>query len=171
VNKYFLLILAILIFGYSCNNSNNEIQTPKTEAFDPYSEILNKADLLISKDTVEGKTIGTCWARESLIYKQFKEIDTLCGEAELIKLTDHEKPNIRAYAFWFLAKRKYKDIGSILKKLNNDNAEITLRYKSEQWIYKLNNFCYFVLSQNDFDNSTIKYNEKELKEFTSEVNH
>jgi hypothetical protein len=170
VFKYLFPLLLVLMFGYACNNSNNELQTTEKEAFDPYSEIMNKADLLISKDTVEGEMIGSCWARESLTYKQFKEIDTLCGEAELITLTEHEKPNIRAYAFWFLAKRKYKDIGIIFNKLSNDNAEITLRYGSTQWIYKVNDFCYFVLSRNDFDNSTIKFSEKELEGFVSKNN-
>jgi hypothetical protein len=58
VFKYLFPLLLVLMFGYACNNSNNELQTTEKEAFDPYSEIMNKADLLISKDTVEG---GNDW--------------------------------------------------------------------------------------------------------------
>ena len=160
--KHLTHIIIISFALLSCHqNDLPEIKDP-IEKPEPLTEIDNAISRMCS-DTVEGKIIGSCWARESKIYAQFEHINSLSSDNDLIALTNHSKANIRAYAFWFLAKRKSPKIKEVYKTMLNDTGEITLRYKSEQWIYKVSDFCEFVLRPNDFDNSTCKYSAEELQ--------
>lgn len=112
-------------------------------------------------DVVEDKTLGSCFALESTIYPQFERLNAYATDDILVKLTKNKKPNVRAYAFWFLARRHYKDLETIYLFLKDDKAEITLKY-SRQWIQTVGVFCQFVVRDNDLDNSTIKFDDATL---------
>lgn len=156
-------IILISFFLVKCNRVDKTSTTsPSPQTIDHKTEVDDIINSIQSDELVEGEEIGVCWAKKSDIYPKFLEINNKVNDAELVDLTKHRKPNMRAYAFWFLAKRHYKNITVIYKNLRADTSEITLRYKDEQWIYKMPDFCHFILHANQFDASTIKFDDKAL---------
>jgi hypothetical protein len=110
---------------------------------------------------VEDKDLGSCFGTSSTLYPQFEWMNRYAANEVLVKLTRNRKPNVRAYAFWFLAKRHYNNLEYVYQSLKDDKAEVIVRY-DHQWIQTVGIFCQWVVRDNDFDHSTVKFDDATL---------
>lgn len=133
IRYIFLLLIVCAASGVfiSCNNGNKkllieEIEIPETLPHIPDSvsrqkEIDNIAKEMSLYNSVDG--IRVAFGNiESEQYKRFTWLKKFASDRELVTLTNHPDPVVKAYSFWALTERNYKDCKVILEQHKNDKS-------------------------------------------------
>jgi hypothetical protein len=113
-------------------------------------QILKVASQISKNRTVDDRAIGFA-GQTSEQYKRFDFLVQQATENELITLTGHENAKVRAYAFWALAKRHYKDSKAILEKHLSDTASFVFFSGCDQGSEQVNHFFLDLLTPNHVD--------------------
>jgi len=120
-------------------------------------------DQMVAYNRVDDRAISDD-GNQSTQYKRYLQLVRQATTRELVQLTNHKSPIIRAYTFWALGKREYKSmIPDIIDKHLNDKESFTYVngcMKETEQIntfylqYLIHNSNYFKLSKKEKE----KYN-------------
>jgi len=97
---------------------------PKTEIEKDFSLDMRLAlDRIDGHDMVSTSSVGLSGEKPDE-YKAFERLLELATDEELYTLCSHSSPEVRAYAFWGLAKRNRKDLFELIRQHTSDTAKI-----------------------------------------------
>lgn len=81
-------------------------------------------DQIAAYKSVDASAIGVAGS-QSVQYKRFLHLVQKATTRELVQLTNHKSPIVRAYAFLGLGRREYKSLVEIIDSHLNDNESFT----------------------------------------------
>lgn len=125
--KYIILSLVLLTITIY---SKAQTKPPKIKIYledtgSISNAVKNTVNQIEQYKGVDAAAIGVAGSKTD----QYKRLEQLIHEAttqELLQLTNHKSPIVRAYAFWALGKREYKSIiPKVVEKHLKDNESFT----------------------------------------------
>lgn len=163
------LLAFVLIFSFACNNNreaSNSITVVDTSILRP--QILNLSNEIALHKSVNTAAVGVAGA-ETDQWRRFDSLIKLGTDDELVALVDHSSANVRAYAFWALAKRKFKNIKPLLDKHISDTATFHFFSGCELGTERINMFFLNVMTPQHIDLDCIKLSAKEVAEYHKKI--
>ena len=119
INKFGLLLLLILSIC-SCDKQKSVSSTKANISYAqlPLNVIINQMAVY---PTFDEKHVGFT-GHVSPQYSRFVRMNELATDTELIRLTNHQSVNVRAYAMWALAKRQHPRLKALINSKITDTA-------------------------------------------------
>ncbi len=118
-NLLFYLLFGLLLHSCKQAEKKSTMQAKNDSVNRPMiNEIVNK---IAGYSTVDAAGVGIAGAKTEQ-YERFEKLIKYATVNELITLTDHNSPAVKAYSFWALAKKKFSGLSLILKKHVHDSA-------------------------------------------------
>ncbi len=133
-----IILISFLVFFASKALAQENSSKIRRFVTDSINEIANFP-------TVDVDVVGVVGTMTS----QLERFDFLYSKAfttELVEMMNNESPNVRAYAFWILALRKYDGIKTLLESNLMDSSIITCRRNCYSYKITLSGFYLQVLS-------------------------
>ena len=131
--------------------------------------ILKIARKIAKYETIDRGPVGF----SAELTKQFDRFIYLMNNAtedELVMLTDHKNPKVRAYSFEILVAKGYKNIRQIINNHINDISLIKIREGCMSRTEHINlYFLHFVTPRNNDKNPNIKFTDAEVKELEAKM--
>lgn len=116
-----LLIFFLALSLLACSKKEKEVKLRKT--------VQNLVDSLAISDKAYPNTVFIADDYpKAKSYKSYHKFIKTTTEEELKKLTEHQSPNIRCYAFYSLVKRNSSAVKKILLEHLNDTSKIHLSF-------------------------------------------
>lgn len=112
IKRKFLFYLLLGQLAYSCTQAQNKPVRPEI------SDIVNK---ISAYGTVDAAGVGIAGVKTEQ-YERFEKLMKNATVDELVSLTDHKSPAVKAYSFWALSKRKFPGLSLIVKKHAADSS-------------------------------------------------
>jgi hypothetical protein len=132
------------------------------------SSVIHLANKISKYKTVDDRVVGFAGVASEQ-YKRFYSLTQLAIDDELISLTDYKNEKVRAYAFWALAKRNYKDIKTILEKHLSDTTSFDFFQGCIQSPQRINYFFLDILTPNHIDAFCFKLTTKEVNDYYKKI--
>ena len=121
----------------SCKHSVQNINTEKVKPIRPEIDVI--VNQIPNYKTVDAGGVGIAGVKTEQ-YERFEKLIKYANVEELIKLTDHESPAVRAYSFWALSKKHFTALQLVLKRHVNDTSTFRFFSGCIYSIEKINNF-------------------------------
>lgn len=167
----------LLFLLFSCKNQAKELQENKddqevlTGSFGDVQvsvSLIPIIDSLVNYSVVEDEAIGFA-GEKSEVYKHFEELLNHATDEELVKLTNHKIPSIRAYAFWGLAKKRNSMVKELIMKHLDDTIRFSFMSGCSIREVPVNTFFLQILTPNYIDNDCLKLKKSEILEVQSKI--
>ena len=118
IKRKLLVYLLLVPVAYSCTQAQNKPVRPVI------TDIVNK---ISAYNIVDAAGVGIAGVKTEQ-YERFENLIKYATIDELVSLTDHKSPTVKAYSFWALSKRKFPGLSLIVKKHAADSS--TFRFFS-----------------------------------------
>ncbi len=174
----FMLIALFSSCDFSCKEQTDKLQENSIDKlvekhnFKPIrvsDSIQPILDSLIESAIIDGEAVGYAGIKSD-IYLCFERLVELATSEELIFLTDHKTPSVRAYAFWALSKKRNPIVKEIMMNHLNDTG--TFSYMSGCSISEeqVNQFYLNLLTPQYIDLDCIKLTAEEVNLIRMKMN-
>ena len=171
-----ILILTLHIFGSCSPEIDKHVlsQIDITEIFNDGTDIPRRAQILkilnqiANHPTVDAQYIGI-GSTQSTQFQRFIWLKTVATDEELIKMTNHNSGNVRAYSFKALCERNSIVCKSILERHLTDTTQIVTRAGCIGATEQINVFFLKCLSKELTEYQFEKY-KAEISTYTKNIN-
>lgn len=159
------LILSILTFSALTALGQTVERFDSTKVSAQVLEIVN--DFEFEDGMVESAYVGYA-GQPSEQFEVFERLYTEATESELLELTKHSEPIVRAYSFWGLAKINSNELETTLRQHLNDTTQVLTMSGCIVGIERVNTFMLDVVTPKLVDNCK-KLSRRTLKELKEEI--
>lgn len=154
MDKLFIIFAALIL--HSCSGTDKP-EIPKVDLVDDstskYQSItVNDSlqpfvDSLVQFDAIFDEAVGYGGSKPE-VYTWFEKLMELAQESELTRLTNHNSPTVRGYAFWALVKRESPMVKEIMLEHIDDTVYVDRMSGCIGYQEKLNEFFLSIIAPN-----------------------
>jgi hypothetical protein len=119
MRKILVLLCLLAFFFVDCVGQSFINGSEKSKNYSSQKNFSKIITQISQHGKVEGKTVGY-GGRTSEQYLRFSRLMVNASDSELVLLTNHYSPVVKAYAFWALSIKGYSEIKSIVEKHLHD---------------------------------------------------